>query len=227
MPFTQEEAGYQRAGGPHKCLSCEYFRPPYKCHRVEGEIYSEGWCKLWTRKTRRESMPPMLRGASLFYKTMKVRAVRAAMRQAQSPKQRIMGELQAKLAETKKANGNGEKYEAWLKELRSGSISDDGLKSYIRNRAHQNRTKDFNYANTLFKLIGDEDKVATVKTAGGTVEFEKVSEAIFRIRHNGRIISRGRKPLDGNDVRRILKSVLDASAPSVRFVSSEDSEDDE
>lgn len=226
MPYTQEEVEYIPAGGPHKCFTCEFFQPPFKCVKVEGEIYSEGWCKLWTQKTRKERFLPMLRGASLQRATH-LQAVQAAMKVAESSAQRISKEIKERLADAKSANGNGEQYEEWLKQVNSGEVTDDSLKAFIRSRAHQNRTTDLEYANGLFKLIGDTDSVASIKTAGGTIEYEKVSSAIFRIRHNGRIISRGRKPLDGDDVKRILRSVLEAAAPSVRFVSSEDEEDEE
>jgi len=54
--FPQNVVHYQKAAGDggHQCKGCKLFVPGASadavgsCKSVSGEIYPDGWCKLWT-----------------------------------------------------------------------------------------------------------------------------------------------------------------------------------
>ena len=35
-----------------KCADCNFFQPPKACSVVDGDISPDGWCKLFTPKTK-------------------------------------------------------------------------------------------------------------------------------------------------------------------------------
>jgi hypothetical protein len=55
VKISKDAAQYkEEAHGPEHCKACTYFEriAPRHCARVEGVINSQGWCKLFERKSR-------------------------------------------------------------------------------------------------------------------------------------------------------------------------------
>jgi high potential iron-sulfur protein len=49
---TKQAAGYQNSpNGGQSCSTCIAFQPPNACRIVGGNVSSQGWCKVWQRKS--------------------------------------------------------------------------------------------------------------------------------------------------------------------------------
>lgn len=58
--MSKAQAQYQdQPKGDQKCGNCMHFITPNSCMLVEGNISTDGWCKLWVKKPAEEPVGRM------------------------------------------------------------------------------------------------------------------------------------------------------------------------